>query len=177
MKILLAIFLVVLSTTSAHADFFYKLVGYECDQQADAVIITYVGALNQAGKKMIRNKGPRQWDPWSLMVKDKKNKNFIGSLKTVHGQCTLGDGIYEITIGALPGNGNLQGKCGGFMSAWAEVRRDSKTVLPRHAFEYGDCHVSQPVTTKIVIEAGGKEPIITKVPWDDFYNSAGDEGK
>jgi hypothetical protein len=175
MKILLAISLVVLSTTSAHADFFYKLVGYECDQQANAVIITYAGALNQAGKKMIKNKAPRQWDPWSLAVKDKNNENYIASLKNVHGQCMLRDGIYEITIGALPGNVNLQGKCGGFMSAWAEVRRDSEIVLPRHALEYGDCHVAQPVTTRIIIEAGGKEPVIKKVPWDDFYKNAGGE--
>jgi hypothetical protein len=177
MKTMLVVSMIVLSTTSAHADFFYKLVGYECDQQANAVVLTYSGALDEEGKNMVRNKGPRQWDPWSLMVKDKKNENYIGSLKTVHGQCTLADGIYEITIGALPGNGNLQGMCGGFMSAWAEVRRDSRIVLPRHAFEYGDCHVSQPVTSKIIIEAGGKEPIITKVPWGDFYKSAADEGE
>ena len=168
MKSLLVIAAIVLSTTSAHADFFYKLVGYECDEKANAVILTYVGALNEAGKKMMKNKGPQQWDPWSLIDKMKDN-NHIGSLKTVHGQCKLTDGVYEITIGALPGNSNLQGICGGFMSAWAEVRRGSEIVLPRHAFEFGDCHVAQPVTTKIIIEAGGKEPVIKKVPWDDFY--------
>jgi hypothetical protein len=169
MKYLLVIAAIVLSTTSAHADFFYKLVGYECDENANAVILTYDGALNEDGKKMMKNKSPRQWDPWSLIVKDKKNRNYIGSLKTVYGQCKLSDGIYEITIGALPGNGNLQGKCGGFMSAWAEVRRDSEIALPRHAFEYGDCHVAQPITMKIIIEAGSKEPVIKKVSWDDFY--------
>jgi len=169
MKYLLVIAAIILSTTSAQADFFYKLVGYECDEKANAVILTYAGALNEAGKKMMKIKSPRQWDPWSLIVKDKKNRNYIGSLETVYGQCKLSDGIYEITIGALPGNGNLQGKCGGFMSAWAEVRRDSEIVLPRHAFEYVDCHVAQPITTKIIIEADGKEPVIKKVSWDDFY--------
>lgn len=169
MKFLLAIGIVLLSTASARADFFYKLVGYECDEKADAVILTYSGGLNEAGKDMMKNKGPRQWDPWKLIVKDKKNRNYIGSHKTVHGQCRLSDGVYEITIGPLPGNANLQGMCGGFMSAWAEVKRNSKMALPRHAFEFGDCHFAQPVTTKIVIEAGGKEPVIKKVPWDDFY--------
>ena len=169
MKSLLAIAAIVLSTTSAHADFFYKLVGYECDEKANAVILTYVGALNEAGKKMMKDKGPQQWDPWSLIVKDKKNRNYIGSHKTVNSQCKLSDGIYEITIGPLPGNSNLQGKCGGFMSAWAEVRRGSDIILPRHMFEFGDCHVAEPVTTEIIIEAGGKEPVIQKVPWDEFY--------
>ena len=168
MKSLLVIAAIVLSTTSAHADFFYKLVGYECDRNTNAVILNYLGAHNKAGKEMVQNKGPQQWDPWSLIDK-MKDANHIGSLKTVHGQCELTDGIYDITIGPLPGNFNLQGICGGFMSAWAEVRRGSEIVLPRHAFEFGDCHNAQPVTTKIVIEAGSKEPVIKKVPWDDFY--------
>ena len=167
MKGVLVIAAILVSTSTAYADFFYKLVGYECDRDANAVILSYVGAHNEAGKKMMKNKGPRQWDPWSFI--EKKKGSYIDSLKTVHGQCELTDGAYEITIGALPGNANLQGICGGFMSAWAEVRRGSETVLPRHAFEFGDCHSPQPVTTKIVIEAGGKEPVIQKVPWDDFY--------
>ena len=169
MKLMLVTAIIVLSTTAAYADFFYKLVGYECNKEANAVILTYTGAQNEAGKQMVRKKGLRQWNPWSLITKDKKNRNYIGQCKTVHGQCKLSDGIYKISIGALPGNANLQGKCGGFMSAWAEVRRDDEVVLPRHEFEFGDCHVAQPVTTKIVIEAGGKEPVIKKVPWDDFY--------
>ena len=169
MKWVFAIAMIFLSTSTAYADFFYKLVGYECDENANAVILTYTGALNEAGKEMMKNKGPRQWDPWKLIIRDKKNRDWIGSHKTAGGQCKLSDGTYDITIGPLPGNANLQGMCGGFMSAWAEVRRGSEIVLPRHAFEFGDCHVAQPVTTKIIIEAGGKEPVIKKVPWDDFY--------
>ncbi len=168
MKSLVVIAVVVLSTTSAHADFFYKLVGYECDEKTNAVILTYAGALNEAGKKMMKDKGPQQWDPWSLIEK-RKGDNYISSLKTVHGRCKLSDGIYEITIGPLPGNANLQGMCGGFMSAWAEVKRGPEIVLPRHTFEFGDCHAAEPVTTRIVIEGSAKEPIIKKVPWDDFY--------
>lgn len=168
MKWLIAIAVIVLSASTAHADFFYKLVGYECDEKADAVILTYEGALNEAGKELMKNKGPRQWDPWKLIVRDKEKRNWIGSRKTVGGRCELSDGTYEIDIGPLPGNDNLQGKCGGFMSAWAEVRRGSEIVLPRHMFEFGDCHVAEPVTTKILIEAG-KKPVVQKVPWDEFY--------
>lgn len=159
--------LLVLSVVSAHADFFYRLVGYDCE--AGAVIVTYMGGLNEAGKEMMKNKGPRQWDPWKLIVLDRKNRNHIGSHKIVHGQCKLSDGLYDIAIGPLPGNANLQGMCGAFMSAWTEVKRGAEMVLPRHAFESGDCHVAQPVTTKITIRAGGKKPDIEKVPWDDFY--------
>lgn len=159
----------VLWAATARADFFYKLVGYECDEKADAVILTYKGGLNEAGKAMMKAKGPREWDPWKLIIRDKKNRNLIASHKTVGGQCRLSDGVYDVAIAPLPGNANLQGKCGGFMSAWAEVKRDGKTVLPRHEFEFGDCHMAEPVTTRITIQAGDKEPVIEKVPWDDFY--------
>ncbi len=166
-RVLIALPLLLLVST-ARADDFYKRVGYDCDIQNDAVILTYAGASKEAGKKMMK-KSPKQWDPWSLVVKDKKNKDFIGSHKTVYGQCTLSDGVYRITIGPLPGNANLQGKCGGFMSAWAEVKRGDDEILPRHEFEFGDCHVTKPVTTKITIKAGGGAPGIDQVSWDAFY--------
>jgi hypothetical protein len=153
----------------AHADFFYKLVGYECNEKTNSVILIYNGALNETGLRMIKNKGPRQWDPWKLIVKS-KDGNFVRSHKTIHAQCKLSDGTYGITIGPLPGNGSLQGMCGGFMTAWAEVRRGTEMILPRHSFEYGDCNTSQPVTTKIIIESGSKKPVIEKMSWDDFYN-------
>jgi len=169
MKSLLIIGTLMLSTASVHAEFLAKLVGYQCDEKANTVIITYVYARNEAGKKLMKEKGPRQWDPWSLIEKT-EDENFIRSLKTVHGQCRLEDGMYEITLGALPGNGNLQGMCGAHMSAWAEVRRGSDVVLPRHALESGDCHdTSVPVTVKITIKAGGNKPVIETVPWKDFY--------
>jgi hypothetical protein len=59
---------ILFSVAPARADFLYKLVGYECDAEADAVILTYRGAANEAGEKMIHEKGPQQWDPWSLII-------------------------------------------------------------------------------------------------------------
>ena len=169
LKILFVIGALMLSTASAYADGFYKLVGYTCDAKANAVIITYAAALGEAGKKMTKNKNPRQWDPWSL-IETTKDKNSIRLTRPVHGQCKLEDGIYSIKLGPLPGNANLQGMCGGHMAAWAEVRRGSDVVLPRHDLESGDCHYSGlPVTVKIVIEAGGKKPVIQTVPWKVFY--------
>jgi hypothetical protein len=163
----LALVVILLSAAPARADFFYKLVGYQCDPKADAVILTYAGALNEAGRKMTKQKGPRQWDPWSLVVKT-KDGNSVQSEKPIHGQCHLRDGVYDITIGPQPGNANLQGMCGGFITAWAEVRRGADIVLPRLTFEPGDCHAAGPVTTRIVIEAGGKAPVVTMVAFEDF---------
>lgn len=171
MKTMLFAAVFVLYAVAAHADSFDKLIGYDCDPDQDAVILSYTGAYNETGRKMKVKKGPRRWDPWTLVVKDKKNKHYIRTSKTVGGECRLSDGLYRITIGPLPGNANLQGKCGGFMSAWAMVKRGDDTVLPRHEFEIGDCHMTGPVTTKITIKASDGPPAVEKVPWEDFYRS------
>ncbi|MBN1381409.1 MAG: hypothetical protein JXA41_07030 [Deltaproteobacteria bacterium] len=158
----------ILSTTAVYADNFYKLVGYECDKEANTITLSYTGAHNEDGEKMVANKSSRQWELWSL-VATIKDEDHIGSLKTIQHQCELKDGTYTITIGPSPGNFNIQGRCGAFMSAWAEVRRGSNVVLPRHDFE-ADCHDTEtPVTTAIIIKAGSRKPIIKTVPWDDFY--------
>ncbi|MEN6536948.1 MAG: hypothetical protein ABFD89_25060 [Bryobacteraceae bacterium] len=168
MKPLLAI-AIILSAAPVHADFLYKLVGYECDTKANAVILHYVAGFNEAGKSLKETKGPQEWDPWSLI---KTKNDWIQSTKTVGGRCELTDGAYDITIGPLPGNANLQGACGGAMSAWAEVKRGTETVLKRHMFESPDCHFSvDPVTVRIVIEPG-KEPAITQISRDEFYQRA-----
>jgi hypothetical protein len=163
----LVVAIILLSAATARADFFYKLVGYQCDSQEDAVVLTYTGALNEAGKKMMEEKGPQQWDPWSLVVKT-EDGNSVLSHKTVHGQCTLQDGVYDITIGPEPGNANLQGMCGGFITVWAEVKRGAEIIWPRQTFESGDCQATEPVMTNIVIRSGDKRPVVTKVPFDEF---------
>lgn len=167
MKHTLVLAIILFSVAAARADFLYKLVGYQCDAKAGAVVLSYRGALNDAGRKMVQEKGPQQWDPWSLVVTS-EDGNWVDSQRTVHGQCQLEDGVYDITIGPEPGNANLQGMCGGFITAWAEVKRGDEIVWPRQTFESGDCQVAEPVTTKVVIEAGGKQPVVTKVPFDDF---------
>ena len=167
MKHTLVLAVILLSAAPARADFVHKLVGYECDAKADAVVLTYTGVLNKAGKKKLKQTHPRQWDPWSLIVTT-KDGNSVLSEKTVHGQCSLQDGVYEITIGPAPGNANLQGVCGGFITAWAEVKRGAEVVWHRRTFESGDCHAAGPVTTKIVIRSGGKPPVLTEVASDQF---------
>ncbi|MDD4357088.1 MAG: hypothetical protein PHN98_07530 [Smithellaceae bacterium] len=168
MKKVLIISIIIFSVSVANADSFYKLVGYECGEKANSIKISYLGAYNEAGKEMIKNKGPRQWDPWEL-IESMKDDDHIGSLKTVKRKCKLKDGIYTITIGPVPGNFNIQGRCGAFMSAWAEVRKGSKVILPQYVFE-ADCHNTEiPVTTEIVIKAGCKKHHFTKVAWDEFY--------
>lgn len=164
---LVVVLLIPLWVAPAQADWFHKLVGYQCDQDSGQVVVRYVGAYNEAGEDMINRKGQQEWDPWSLITM--KDDDHIGDLKTVEGTCQLQDGLYRITIGPEPGNFNIQGRCGAHISAWVEIQRGAEVVLPRYIFE-GDCHdMDSPITTEIIVKVRSERPLITEVPWDDFY--------
>jgi len=155
-------------STSVHADWFHKLVGYKCDTKRDVIILTYVGAYNEAGEDMIKTKNSQQWDPWSL-IETMRDDDHIGTLKTVQGQCNLKSGRYIILIGPTPGNANIQGRCGAHIAAWASVRRGTMVVLPPYEFE-GDCHdIEKPITTELVVQAGAKKPLVKTLSWNEFY--------
>lgn len=159
---------IILSTSVAYADWFYKMVGYECDTKSNIITISFQGAYNEDGEEMIKQKSSRQWTPDEL-VGSMKDADHIGSLKTIKRKCKLKDGTYTIKIGPAPGNTNVQGRCGAWITAWAEVRHGSKVVLPRRYFEAW-CDDSQtPVITSIIIKAGKKKPIIKTVSQDEFY--------
>jgi hypothetical protein len=168
MKKVLIISIIMFSISVANADSFYKLVGYECRKKANSITISYLGAYNEAGEEMMKNKGPQQWDPGEL-IESMKDEDHIGSLKTIKRKCKLKDGTYTITIGPVPGNSNIQGQCGAWMTAWAEVKHGSKVILPRYNFEAWCDDTETPVTTAITIKAGKNKPIIKTIPWNEFY--------
>lgn len=114
MKSLIFIFLLLLSGT-AHADAFYKLVGYICDKGANRLILTYDAAANSEGEKMMAKKRANQWDPWALITMSDESK--IDKLMTIKRTCLLSDGNYMISLGPVPGNMNTVGMCGAWMSA------------------------------------------------------------
>jgi len=136
---------------SAHADAFFKLVGYQCNSESDLLVLTYDAAANGAGQSMLKAKTEHQWDPWTLIrMRDDDN---IESTMTVQRTCKLSDGVYSIELGPVPGNMNIQGHCGAWISAWAEVRRGTRVIYPRSDFESGvGCFFADgEITTRIEI--------------------------
>jgi hypothetical protein len=162
-----AALMLLLLTLPAAADSFYTLVGYQCDRRADTLTITYDGAYNEAGKMMLDSKLATQWDPWRLV--SMRDDNHIGKVKTIRRTCRLSDGVYKISLWAVPGNSNIQGRCGAHMSAGAEVTR-AKRVLTRVPSFESDCHdLESPVITRINIRARAQKGIEASVPYKEFY--------
>ncbi len=151
---------------SSEANELHLLVDYECNKRENRITLTYLSAYDKKGEEVIRNKKSNQWSPEELI--EVKDDNWVNA-KTVKRQCKLKDGIYEIKSGAAPGNSNIQGRCGAFMSAWVEIRRNSKTLLPRHTFDNSCRYPESLITNKIVIYSGSNKPMFTKVNLDEFY--------
>jgi hypothetical protein len=147
---------------SASADAFYVLVGYDCDKEKDQLHITYDGSYNEVGKsaKQGKDKG------WDLITA--KDEDHIGSLKTVRAKCRLSNGTYEIALTPSPGNFNVQGRCGAWMTAGAKVTKNKKVVYSIDRFDK-DCIAVEPVITRITISPTLVNPKVTSVSWDDFY--------
>src|SRR5262245_31184138 len=169
MRSYLAILLLCFAAPAAHAQF-HTVVGYKCNEKTDRLVIYYVGAADQSGEEMVKNKSLNEWTPWSLVTM--KDDDHIGDLETVVRTCELSHGKYTLRIGPAPGNTNIQGQCGAEMSAWVEVTRDGSIVMPARSFE-GVCQSDSVVLVRITFDKGKKEPRLKFVTQNEFWESGG----
>ncbi len=161
----LATFLILCFLTgSVSADAFYKLVGYDCDRRADRLVVTYDAAANSEGEAMMRNKTNFQWDPYRLITM--ADYDHIKDLQVVKRTCKLSNGNYSISLGPVPGNFNIQGMCGAWMSAWAEVRKGARVIYPRADFErnVGCTYDKGEIITRVEIRPKQRLPEVTVQP-------------
>lgn len=157
----------LLLCSSAHADWFYRFVGYTCDTRRDQLVVHHRGASNEVGEAMRAERRINEWEPDSLIA-TMKDDDHIGTLKTVRRTCKLKHATYSIRIGPTPGNYNIQGRCGAVVTAWVQVKRGSRLVLPRHELE-GDCHDTESlVTTEIVFNSRSSQPAVKKLSQEEF---------
>lgn len=166
MKALITLLLLA-SSMSTYADSFYVLVGYICDAKNDQLLLTYDGAYNEDGEAMMANKRNTQWDPWSLVTL--KDDDHIGTLKTVRANCRLSDGLYKVTITPSPGNFNIQGRCGAWMTASATVTKGREIIARVPRFESDCLDIDTSITTRVVVRAKERKPEVKTVQSKEFY--------
>lgn len=163
----LAVAILALLPSPARADGFRTLVRYECDAAANALAVTYAGAYNEEGDRMVAQAGDDAWDPWSLLeIRDDGEGTRVERIKRVSRTCDLGAASYRVTLSGKPGNMDLLKRCGLAVSAHVLVEQDGTTVFDS-ALE-GDCHDGLPVITRIEI-VPGETPRVTRTPRDAFY--------
>jgi len=166
----IAALLLSLIAGSAHADGFFKLVGYQCNHRADRLILTYGAAANGAGQSMMEAKSNTQWDLWGLTERGADDR--IKATRTVKASCRLSNGTYDIRLGPIPGNVNPDGRCGAWISAWAEVRLNKKVIYRRQDFESGvGCFFANgEITTRVEIVPGRSKQVMTSYPAEQLLS-------
>ena len=164
MKLILAILFSLISFCSV-ADPAY--VGYVCDSKNDQLIVTYDSAVDTNGQPTLKTHSSTQWNPWDLVITN--DHDHIGLVKTVTRHCKLSDGTYTISISASPGNFNVQGRCGAWMTASAKVSKGNKVIESIDRFETDCQDTTSPIINRVTITPHAGKAIVTTIPWDEFY--------
>ena len=159
----LGIFLLLTLPVSASAD---AIVGFDCDRANDMIVLTYEAADENPDATPTKDAQRNRWSPWELVAM--ADDDHIGKLNYVKKRCRLSDGKYSVTIVPAPGNYNVQGRCGAWITARVTVAKGSSYIVKEYSFE-SDCMDTSPITTRIVIKAGSRQPEITKQAFDTFY--------
>jgi hypothetical protein len=155
MKYFLGLLFLIFSTAGNAEPIYdtYTVVGFECNRAKDILLLTYDGAYDEAGKTMVRNMKPDQWDLWTLYYTN----------KTIQKQCHLSDGVYELTLSLYH-----SGTCEVCFGIWAKVIRGGKEIFSRGLDGFEGPPI-QTVTARAVIKSHDAEPELTQFSLDDFY--------
>jgi hypothetical protein len=166
MKFLIFLFVAAFSI-DAYADNFRVLVGYHCDKTKDQLLLTYDEASDDSIKPIFVKDIQAQWNPWDLTIP--KDDDHIKDVITKVSKCRLSDGDYFAHITASPGNFNIQGRCGAWITARAEVTLGKKIIYTLRRFEKDCMDMDTPIITRVIIKTGGQSPEIITVPFSRFY--------
>jgi len=167
--------LLFLSITSLYAQPMPSLK-YICDTNKHKIIFKY----KKSNKEVKTDEKSNIWWLFSLMttkeVQISKNqwKAWVEKSRVVKRVCRIDDKEYNIEIGVISGNpGNLYGKCGGWYSGWAKIKKDNK-LLVLESFEKG-CNDNN-ITTLIEYDTQ-KDKLITKktMTFDEYYKMTNNE--
>jgi hypothetical protein len=106
------------------------------------------------------------FDPWKFITTD-PDGDHIKSTSTFRRTCRLQDETYKIEVTPLPGNYNIQGRCGATMGASVNVYKQ-KTKVAGASFG-ANCYADSPETVSLTVRKGVDQPLIKQLPNDENY--------
>ncbi|MBI3222984.1 MAG: hypothetical protein HYZ46_07995 [Nitrosomonadales bacterium] len=154
----------------AHAEQYYQFIAYSCDTENNALTISYSAVSYEGEYKPVA--ANNQWELSSLLEtkKDHRGHSMVSKINKIERRCELRNSSYTITMAPAPGNLDLDGRCGGHMSARVEVLLGGIVLLPEYEFDPNGCKYSdKPITTNIIFEAGSTTPQFKTVLPDEFF--------
>lgn len=145
-----------------------RLVGFECDPQNDRLVVTYRATENDLTAVNTRTTNAAEWDPEQLFSAPFEAEASDGS-QLVEGVCTLPHGTYQVVIGPVLGDLFVQGECSEAATAWVQVKRGAKVILPRYQFEGGCMDTETPITSRITFTKSKLKGEFTRVSDQEFF--------
>ena len=150
------ILLLLLVSILLYSDSIYKFVKYKKNISEDEFIISYISAYNKEGREMIKNIDKNSWYLRDLIKWN--DKGFVVDKTKIVKECVLSDGKYKIEIMPVPGNRNVNARCGAWLTAKVTVYKDDKLIFTKR-FEV-DCHSIEGRIRQIKIKANFEQPEI-----------------
>lgn len=154
----------------AYADQYYRFIGYSCDTEKNALTISYSAVSYEGEYQPVA--ASNQWELSSLLEvkKDHRGHSMVSKINKIERRCELRGSIYTVTMAPAPGNLDLDGRCGGYISVRVEVLLGGIVMLPAYELDSNGCKYSdKPITTDIVFEPGSAAPQFKTVPPDEFF--------
>lgn len=131
-----------------------SLVGMECHWKNQTLDIGAFDSSNPPTRRM------DLWAAWDLVEYNEKT-GMIKKTLSVERLCKLGADTYKVRFTGAPGNANIQGRCGAFVSARATVWKNGRKLFDE---ELEDCMGEPPAIASVRFTAGSDTPIVTRVP-------------
>lgn len=143
-------------------------ISYTCDVSNNKIIFNYA----KTEEEVMTNEEKNIWRLRKLRtVKQTEEKGYweawVEKSRVVKRTCTTKDGTYNIEIGVISGNpGNLYGRCGGWLTAWAKIKKNNK-LLAEEQFET-DCSTDK-ITPRFEFDTTQDKVVNNKVLTHDEY--------
>ena len=148
------------------ADWFYELLRYRCEPSLQRIEVEYVGAYNEEGQRLFSSRTPDDVNLRELVVMEEGDEpKMITQLKSVEKRCVLQGEEFQIELGPDPCNYNVQGRNGGMMMGYAQVRSRGRVVAKT---TFGACTIKGFVRTKLVVRSG-KVPTIVRKSAGEYF--------
>lgn len=145
---------------------FYPLIQYNCDNQADVVVVTNSLLKGEQAKNFQYSDAAGTYSPWDMVEVNDKTGAIKKKSKVVK-TCSLSSGDYTITLEPKP-FGKLTGRCGATISASITVTFDGIDILEKTPFE-NYCHGNSPIITRVTTFGKTGEVRIKRIAKYKFY--------
>jgi len=120
--------------------------------------IGYFSAYNLPTKSM------ELWDTFDLK-KNKKDSDYVESVYEIIRICDIGKDQYIVKIRPVPGNWNLNGRCGARTYGGASIMKNDVLIFDEN---FEECE-SEKIISKVRISTDQNDPVITKLDHKEFY--------